>query len=76
MTGVQTCALPILHAVFIRAPWIAKVGSEVEVMASFIDSEVGIERPVFVRQGRILATSFHPELTTDPRTHELLMEGC
>jgi len=65
-----------VHAVFIRAPWIAKVGSEVEVMASLIDPEVGIERPVFVRQGRILATSFHPELTTDTRIHELLMEGC
>lgn len=56
------------HAVFIRAPWIEKVGGEVEVLAS-ID-----EHPVMVRQDSILATSFHPELTGDGRIHELLLE--
>ena len=56
------------HAVFIRAPWIEKAGAEVEVLAS-ID-----EHPVMVRQGRILATSFHPELTGDPRIHQMLLE--
>ena len=63
-----------VHAVFIRAPWIHKVGSDVDVLASVLDPQSGEERPVFVRQGRILATSFHPELTEDTRIHELLME--
>ena len=56
------------HAVFIRAPWIEKVGSEVEVL-----SEIG-EHPVMVRQGKILASSFHPELTGDGRIHEMLLD--
>ena len=63
-----------VHAVFIRAPWIHKVGADVEVLAAVDDPETGESRPVFVRQGRILATSFHPELTHDTRIHELLME--
>jgi 5'-phosphate synthase pdxT subunit len=56
------------HAVFIRAPWVEKVGSQVEVMAS-----VG-EHAVMVRQDRILATSFHPELTGDGRIHRMLLD--
>lgn len=56
------------HAVFIRAPWIEKVGSEVEVLAEIDD------HPVMVRQGRLLATSFHPELTGDGRIHRMLLE--
>jgi pyridoxal 5'-phosphate synthase pdxT subunit len=63
-----------IHAVFIRAPWIHKVGGDVEVLASVTEPDSGEEHPVFVRQGRILATSFHPELTNDTRIHELLME--
>ncbi len=63
-----------VHAVFIRAPWIHKVGGEVDVLASVIEPDSEEEHPVFVRQGRILATSFHPELTKDTRIHELLME--
>ncbi|MDJ0663703.1 MAG: pyridoxal 5'-phosphate synthase glutaminase subunit PdxT [Acidimicrobiia bacterium] len=63
-----------VRAVFIRAPWIHKVGAEVDVLASVTDQESGEERPVFVRQERILATSFHPELTDDTRIHELLLE--
>jgi len=55
------------HAVFIRAPWVEKVGSEVEVMAA-VD-----EHPVMVRQGKILASSFHPELTRDGRIHQILL---
>ncbi len=70
---VQGLAMPV-HAVFIRAPWIHKVGAEVDVLASVLEPESGEEHPVFVRQGRILATSFHPELTNDTRIHELLME--
>ncbi|MGH3650522.1 MAG: pyridoxal 5'-phosphate synthase glutaminase subunit PdxT, partial [Acidimicrobiia bacterium] len=56
------------HAVFIRAPWVEKVGSEVEVLAT-ID-----EHPVMVRQDRVLATSFHPELTGDDRIHRMLLD--
>lgn len=56
------------HAVFIRAPWVEKVGSEIDVLAA-ID-----EHPVMVRQGNILASSFHPELTGDGRIHQILLD--
>jgi 5'-phosphate synthase pdxT subunit len=56
-----------VHAVFIRAPWVAEHGSEVEVLAS-VDGH-----PVAIRQGRVLALSFHPELTGERRLHELLL---
>ncbi|MFL5826804.1 MAG: pyridoxal 5'-phosphate synthase glutaminase subunit PdxT [Thermoleophilaceae bacterium] len=57
-----------LRAVFIRAPWIAEHGSDVEVLAE-IDGH-----PVAVRQGNITAVAFHPELTDDTRVHELLLD--
>ncbi|CAN5336123.1 MAG: pyridoxal 5'-phosphate synthase glutaminase subunit PdxT [Acidimicrobiia bacterium] len=63
-----------LHAVFIRAPWIHKVGGAVEVLSSVTDPATGESRPVFVRQRRVLATSFHPELTGDDRIHHLLID--
>ena len=56
------------HAVFIRAPWIEKVGVEVDVLATIDD------HPIMVRQDRILATSFHPELTGDGRIHQMLLD--
>ncbi len=56
------------HAVFIRAPWVAKVGGAVDVLASIDD------HPVMVRQGTILGTSFHPELTDDVRIHQMLLD--
>jgi pyridoxal 5'-phosphate synthase pdxT subunit len=56
------------HGVFIRAPWIEKVGEGVDVLASVDD------HPVMVSQGNILATSFHPELTDDGRIHEMLVD--
>ncbi|HEX4743367.1 MAG TPA: pyridoxal 5'-phosphate synthase glutaminase subunit PdxT [Candidatus Limnocylindria bacterium] len=56
------------HAVFIRAPRIAKLGTDVEPLASLDDGTV-----VAARQGRLLATSFHPELTGDRRFHELFL---
>ncbi|MCL1598526.1 MAG: pyridoxal 5'-phosphate synthase glutaminase subunit PdxT [Actinomycetia bacterium] len=62
-----------MHAVFIRAPWIDKVGAEVSVLASVTDPG-GVEHPVLVRQGRILASSFHPELTGDTRLHQMLVD--
>lgn len=58
------------RAVFIRAPWVAKVGGGVEVMAT-ID-----EHPVLVRQGNIWASSFHPELTGDVRIHTMVMQAA
>lgn len=57
-----------LEMVFIRAPIIERVGSEVDVLA-----EDG-GRPVLVRQGRILAATFHPELTGDPAVHQYFLE--
>ena len=56
------------RAVYIRAPWIHKVGADVEVLATSKD------HPVMVRQGHILATSFHPELTADDRLHTMFVE--
>lgn len=58
-----------LHAVFIRAPVVSDVGSGVEVLARDADG-----RPVAVRQGRVIATAFHPELTADRRIHQLLLD--
>lgn len=57
------------HAVFIRAPWLEKVGHEVEVLSEVDD------HPVMVRQDRILATSFHPELTGDGRIHRMFLDS-
>jgi pyridoxal 5'-phosphate synthase pdxT subunit len=56
-----------LRAVFIRAPWVESYGPAVEVLAE-LDGH-----PVAVRQANVLACSFHPELTDDPRLHALLM---
>lgn len=56
-----------LPAVFIRAPQIARVGTGVDVLAQFEDS------PVCVRQGKILAASFHPELTQSPVLHDYFL---
>jgi pyridoxal 5'-phosphate synthase pdxT subunit len=56
-----------IDAVFIRAPWAEQVGEQVEVLARAADKIVA------VRQGPLLATSFHPELTGDPRVHQLFV---
>lgn len=60
-------------AVFIRAPWVERVGSQVEVLAIY-KTENNQEHPVMVRQGALLATSFHPELTNDNRIHEYFVQ--
>ena len=65
-----------VHAVFIRAPWVEKTGGEVEVLASVppvAGAGEAVGRAVAVRQGPVLATSFHPELTGDRRVHELFV---
>lgn len=56
-----------VHAVFIRAPWVAETGAEVQVLAD-VDGH-----PVAVRQGNVVAISFHPELSGEPRLHELVL---
>ena len=58
-----------VHAVFIRAPWVERVGPDVEVLAR------ASGHPVAVRQGRMLATSFHPEMTGDRRVHKLFVDS-
>ena len=59
---------PRFRAIFIRAPWVERVGPNVEVLAS-VDGH-----PVAVRQGSIFATSFHPELTGDNRVHRYFVD--
>jgi 5'-phosphate synthase pdxT subunit len=61
------------HAVFIRAPWVESVGDSVEVIGS-VEAGPAAGRIVAVRQGQLLATSFHPELTGDPRVHALFVQ--
>ncbi len=60
-----------VRAVFIRAPWVEEAGPAVEVLAAV--RAAGAERPVVVRQGGLLATSFHPEVTRDLRLHRLFL---
>src|ERR1035441_8359364 len=61
---------PAYHAVFIRAPWVEETGPDVEVLGT----EPHTGRIVAVRQGPVLATAFHPELTPDWRIHELFVD--
>jgi pyridoxal 5'-phosphate synthase pdxT subunit len=64
------------RALFIRAPWVEKVGADVEVVATVVGGSrpEAVGRIVAVRRGHLLATSFHPEITGDPRFHELFVE--
>ena len=59
-----------VRAVFIRAPWVEDAGDGVDVLAR------AAGKIVAVRQGALLATSFHPEVTGDTRVHELFVEMC
>ncbi len=61
---------PPLPAVFIRAPLVVSAGEDVEVLARL----EGV--PVLVRQGTVLASSFHPELTSDRRVHQMFVDMC
>ncbi len=58
-----------MHAVFIRAPWVERVGPSVEVLAT------AAGHPVAVRQGAAVATAFHPEVTGDRRVHQMFVDG-
>ncbi|HSC03722.1 MAG TPA: pyridoxal 5'-phosphate synthase glutaminase subunit PdxT [Solirubrobacteraceae bacterium] len=56
-----------MHAVFIRAPWVVDHGPQVEILSRVE------EHPVAIRQGNLLAVSFHPELSGDDRLHAMLL---
>ena len=58
-----------VHAVFIRAPWVERVGPDVEILAT------AAGHPVAVRQGPVLATAFPPEITGDRRVHKLFVDS-
>lgn len=57
------------HGIFIRAPVISRVGPDVEVLCSLKDGRI-----VAVRQGKLIATAFHPELTRDDRMHRYFLD--
>ncbi len=57
-----------VEAVFIRAPWVAEHGHDVEVLATWG------RHPILVRQGAVMGTSFHPELTGDRRIHQMFID--
>jgi pyridoxal 5'-phosphate synthase pdxT subunit len=59
-----------LRAIFIRAPWIAEHGPQVQILAA-LDGH-----PVAAKQGSVIAVAFHSELTDDDRLHRLLMDLC
>jgi 5'-phosphate synthase pdxT subunit len=63
---------PKVRGVFIRAPWVESCGPNVEVLAK-VEIE-GNSHPVAVREGKVLATAFHPELTGDFRVHRYFVE--
>ncbi len=65
---VAGIAGPPVRAIFIRAPWVAERGAGVEVLAA-VDGH-----PVAVREGRVLAIAFHPELTGEQRLHEAFLQ--
>jgi 5'-phosphate synthase pdxT subunit len=81
-SATETGVAPV-HAVFIRGPWVERVGEGVEVLAkvepadpehaSHAASLPGTARIVAVRSGHLLATSFHPEVTGEKRVHELFI---
>ncbi|NQW06843.1 MAG: pyridoxal 5'-phosphate synthase glutaminase subunit PdxT [SAR202 cluster bacterium] len=62
-----------IRGVFIRAPWVERYEEGVEILASVEVS--GQIHPVAVRQGKVLATAFHPELTGDKRVHQYFLEN-
>ncbi|GAA3856122.1 pyridoxal 5'-phosphate synthase glutaminase subunit PdxT [Saccharothrix violaceirubra] len=74
---VDFTGLGAVHAVFIRAPWVESAGPDVEVLARVpetADAGEAAGRIVAVRQGNVLATSFHPELTGDGNVHRLFVD--
>ena len=73
-TDVDLVGVPgQVHAVFIRAPWVERVGDDVEVVGRVPVPGAG-SKIIAVRQGPVLATSFHPEVTGDLRVHRYFLE--
>jgi 5'-phosphate synthase pdxT subunit len=70
LSGLDRSDATPLRAVFIRAPWVEQNGENVTVLGT----EQRTGRIVAVRQGQLLATAFHPELTPDRRIHELFVD--
>ena len=70
LTGIAGPPGAPFRAVFIRAPWVEETGGQVEILGT----ERATGRIVAVRQGPLLATSFHPELTGDVRVHRLFVD--
>lgn len=68
-TALKVNGIGFFHGVFIRAPVIESVGKNVEVLSSYNG------KPVLVREGSIMAATFHPELTGNTRIHELFLKG-
>jgi len=78
-TDLDFAGVGEVHAVFIRAPWVESAGDAVQVLARVpagqqADGACAAGRVVAVRQGALLATSFHPELTGDGRVHALFVD--
>jgi 5'-phosphate synthase pdxT subunit len=65
---IEALGVPPFPAIFIRAPWIERYGPKVQLLAERDG------RGVMVREGNVLATSFHPELVSDPRVHRYFLE--
>jgi 5'-phosphate synthase pdxT subunit len=73
-SGIEGGRLP---AIFIRAPWVEQVGQGVEILArapELSGGQPGKARIVAVKQGSVLATAFHPELTGDERVHRMFVD--
>ena len=70
LAGIASSPHPPFRAIFIRAPWVEDAGPEVEVLGTL----PATGRIVAVRQGPLLATSFHPELTGDTRVHRRFVD--
>lgn len=71
--GIDGTDVRPVHGVFIRAPWVEEVGPAATVLAR-VESGPAAGRIVAVRQGPLLVTSFHPEVTGDTRVHQLFVE--
>ncbi len=63
-----------VHAVFIRAPWVESVGNQVQVLGRVTPPGAPDTKVVAVRQGHLLATAFHPEVTGDLRVHQYFLD--
>ena len=74
-TELEVQGVGRVPGIFIRAPRIDAVGADVEVLATYDRGTGEGEHPVFVRQGAVWGLSFHPELSSDTRVHELFLKS-